>query len=142
MCFAWSLLGDPKPWPPMRRARALYMGLKHWWKTLRQNNTVTAKQCFSQHVTPDLVDEFRFVNDNDAQNLSMGPGTHRLWHSGVQMACVYTLTSSRHVTTDIDTEISKSNFDLRGLDRKCRCAAMNCHALNHHKYHVLTRLTN
>ena len=48
--------------------------------------TGTAKQCFLQHVSPDLVDENRNVNDNDAQNLSMGPGKHVLSHSGVQRA--------------------------------------------------------
>ena len=35
----------------------------------------------------------------------------------------HTLTTFLKCVANVDTEISKSNFDLRGLDRKCRCAA-------------------
>ena len=82
--------------------------------TLHQNNTITAKQCFSQHVSPDLVDESRIRHDNDAQNLSMGPGKHGLSHSGVRMACFSVPTSSRPAIANLNMEISKSNFDFRG----------------------------
>ena len=37
--------------------------------------------------------------------------------------CERTLTTFLKCVADIQTKISKSNFDLRGLERKCRCAA-------------------
>ena len=43
--------------------------------------------------------------------------------------CEGTLTTFLKCVANVDTKISKSNFDLRGLDRKCRCAATNCHEL-------------
>ena len=36
---------------------------------------------------------------------------------------VHTLTTFLKCVANVNTKISKSNFDLRGLDRKCRCAA-------------------
>ena len=35
----------------------------------------------------------------------------------------HTLTTFLKCVANVHTETSKSNFDLRGLDRKCRCAA-------------------
>ena len=36
----------------------------------------------------------------------------------------HTLTTFLKCVANVNTKISKSNFDLRGLDRKCRCAAI------------------
>ena len=35
----------------------------------------------------------------------------------------HTLTTFLKCVADVQTKISKSNFGLRGLERKCRCAA-------------------
>ena len=43
---------------------------------------------------------------------------------------VHTLTTFLKCVANVHTEISKSNFDLRGLDRKCRCAAIIYHTLS------------
>ena len=50
----------------------------------------------------------------------------------------HTLTTFLKSVAKLDTKISKSNLDLRGLDRKCRCAAtMSLPSLGTTKQHEL-----